>query len=129
MKEVTAAVIIEDCKVLVTRRGPAEKLAGFWEFPGGKVEQGESIFYCLEREILEELSINVVATEEIYRSLYKYEHGEFEIVAIKATIKSGEVSLDVHDKYAWVLGKDILDYEFLPADIPIAEYLLENGFI
>lgn len=58
MKDVTAAIIIENNKVLLTRRAPGEKHAGWWEFPGGKVEPGEPPENCLRRELREELEID-----------------------------------------------------------------------
>jgi 8-oxo-dGTP diphosphatase len=58
MKLVTAAIIRDGENILVVRRGPREKLAGFWEFPGGKVEHPETLQECLERELFEELDNN-----------------------------------------------------------------------
>ncbi|GAB6157839.1 hypothetical protein JCM39194_10390 [Desulfotomaculum varum] len=59
MKEVTAAIIINDGKVLIAKRAENQKLAGKWEFPGGKIESGETPEECLIREINEELGINI----------------------------------------------------------------------
>ncbi|EAX47152.1 NUDIX hydrolase [Thermosinus carboxydivorans Nor1] len=59
MKEVTAAIIINDGKVLIAQRAENQKLAGKWEFPGGKIESGETPEECLIREINEELGINI----------------------------------------------------------------------
>jgi mutator protein MutT len=59
-KIVTAAIVLQDNKVLLTRRAPGQSLEGYWEFPGGKVEEGESLQECLKREIFEELGVQVM---------------------------------------------------------------------
>lgn len=125
MKQVAVAIIIKDQKVLLSRRAPGEKLAGMWEFPGGKVEQNESLQECVVRELEEELSINVKADKIFTRSKYSYDHGEFDIVAINTTIIGGQIILSVHDKVNLVSFNDLLSYDLLPADIPIAEYIVK----
>lgn len=126
MKQVTAAIIIEDNKVLLTRRAPGEKLAGMWEFPGGKVESNESLQECVIRELKEELSLNVETDKIITRSVYNYDHGQFEIIAIRVTVIDGELQLSVHDKVTWVPFNELLSYDLLPADIPIAKAIIQN---
>ena len=59
-KIVTAAIVLQDNKVLLTRRALGQSLEGYWEFPGGKVEEGESLQECLKREIFEELGVQVM---------------------------------------------------------------------
>ena len=65
MKQVTAAIIIQNGNVLLTRRSPGESLPGYWEFPGGKIEDGETPQVCLERELKEELCITTKAGQII----------------------------------------------------------------
>lgn len=125
MKLVTAAIIYQDGKVLLTRRGPGEKLAGFWEFPGGKIENGETYQECLTREIKEELNLQIEVGEVLTTSTYKYEHGEIHLIALEAWILSGSIELTVHDKYEWVAPTDLVFYKLAPADIPIVEQLTE----
>ena len=72
MKQVTAAIIIRDGKVLLTRRKQGESLAGFWEFPGGKIEKGETPQECLERELKEELGLNTCAGDLLTECVYHY---------------------------------------------------------
>jgi len=126
MKLVTAAIIRDDENILVVRRGPGEKLAGFWEFPGGKVEHPETLQECLERELFEELDIATKVTDVVAVSDYKYETGAIKLVALKAEILHGEISLSVHDKLQWLTAREILDLKLAPADIPIAQALLEE---
>ena len=98
MKTVTAAIIIRDQKVLLTRRGPSEKLAGYWEFPGGKVEDGEALQECLGRELFEELGVAAVIGEVMAESEYHYDHGSFLLVGMYANLLSDGITLTVHDK-------------------------------
>lgn len=63
MKQVAAAIVFDDGKVLVTRRAAGQKLAGFWEFPGGKLEPGEDVQSCIVRELQEELGVASTAGE------------------------------------------------------------------
>jgi mutator protein MutT len=78
---VTAAIIQRKEYVLLARRSPGEKLAGFWEFPGGKVEDGETPEACLARELDEERRITVRIGAKCVESLHQYDHGSFRIVA------------------------------------------------
>ena len=124
MNEVTAAVIIENGSVLLTRRRSGEHLAGYWEFPGGKIEPGESPQRCLEREIVEELGIRIKAGGIITESAYTYDHGAIKLVAIESKVLGGTITLSVHDAYAWVPLDKILDYDLAPADIPVARKIM-----
>ena len=124
MKIVTAAIIRKGNKILVARRSPGEKLEGLWEFPGGKLEKGETLQECLERELEEEFGLTTKSGRELTSSIYKYEHGEFKIVTLESIVISGNIDLRVHDKVSWCLPEDLLNVELLPADIPIADYLI-----
>jgi len=126
MKIVTAAIIRDGENILVVRRGPAEKLAGFWEFPGGKVEQSETLQECLERELYEELKIETNVYDVVAISDYNYENGSIRLVALNAEILHGELTLSVHDTLMWLTPSEILNLKLAPADIPIAQALLEK---
>ena len=123
MKEVSAAIIIRDQKVLMARRAAGESLAGFWEFPGGKREADESIGDCLIREIREELALNIKVLGEFGVSDYQYPGGEIRLIGLLAEIKNGEISMTVHDAVEWIELRKVLDYKLAPADIPLAEKL------
>ena len=125
MKPVAAAIVARDGKVLITRRKNGEKLSGHWEFPGGKVEDGETPQECLERELQEELGVRATAGAMIAESEYHYEHGSFRILAVLATIEDKEFSLTVHDKADWVTPGALLQYKLAPADVPIAKYVAD----
>jgi 8-oxo-dGTP diphosphatase len=123
MRVVTAAIIISDQKVLLTRRGPSEKLAGYWEFPGGKVEDEETLEDCLRRELHEELGVEAVIGEVMAESEYHYDHGSFLLVGMYASLSSKDLKLTVHDQAEWVPVEDLLSYQLAPADIPLAKHL------
>jgi len=126
MKEVSAAIIIENDKVLLTRRAPNEKLAGYWEFPGGKREAGENIEECLVRELKEELDIEVGAFEIFGASEYQYDGGSILLIGVRARILNGTPTLSVHDAFEWVPLSLVHQYKLAPADIPLANKLLEE---
>jgi 8-oxo-dGTP diphosphatase len=126
MKVVTAAIIQDQGRFFVARRGPGEKLAGLWEFPGGKVEPGETLQESLKREIAEELGVEAIVGDVVTESHYKYEHGEILLVALQAEIKGKDIKLSVHDREDWLFPEQILALELAPADIPIAKFLMES---
>ena len=123
MKDVTAAVIIQDEKVLITRRAADQKHAGWWEFPGGKGEDGESPEACLRRELMEELGVDALIGDLFAESIFRYESGAIRLLAYRAEIISGEIRLSVHDECQWVSAEELAKYKLLPADRPIAEKL------
>jgi 8-oxo-dGTP diphosphatase len=126
MKVVTAAIIQDQGRFFVARRGPGEKLAGLWEFPGGKVEPGETLQESLKREIAEELGVEAIVGDVVTESHYKYEHGEILLVALQTEIMGKDIKLSVHDREDWLFPEQILALELAPADIPIAKFLMES---
>lgn len=115
MRQVAAAVIIEDGRIFLARRGPGEKLAGCWELPGGKIEAGETPQDCLERELREELEMDAKAGRVLARTVYDYEHGSFEILAIETT-RCSDFELSAHDRCDWAQIESLGQYELAPAD-------------
>jgi len=98
-------------------------MAHFWEFPGGKLEQGETPEDCLSREMREEFGIDVAVGEFFGESLYHYAYGSIRLLAYLVDWTSGEMSLIDHQDCRWVAFGDLDRYEFVPADIPFAERL------
>ena len=129
IKVVTAGIIVSEGKILLTRRGKNESVPGKWEFPGGKVEPGETVKQCLERELFEELHIATQSGETLGESVYKYDHGEFRLIAISSRIISGDIKLSVHDKYEWVELHDLLSFDLAPADLPLAKLIMEKHHV
>ncbi len=118
---VTAAIIIHQGNVLLARRRADAPYPLLWEFPGGKVEPMEDPSDCIVREIREELAMEV-AVEDIYDVVYhRYPERPVLVLAYRCIWTSGEViDLDVAE-HRWVSPESLLDYELLPADVPLAE--------
>ena len=122
--EVCAAVIVHQNKILLTLRPEDKRLGGYWEFPGGKIEAGESPQFALERELREELDIEIAVGALLETVHHCYEWGNVVILAYLCTWKSGEIKhLEVAD-HRWVAPENLLDYDILEADQPIIKKLL-----
>ncbi len=125
MKIVVAGIIRDRSGlVLLVRRGPEQSLGGYWEFPGGKLEVGETEQECLVRELNEELGIDVKVGQYVVKNDQNDSQGEFVLKAFEAVIERGEISLTVHDRLVWVEVANLLAYRLAPADIRIAGFLI-----
>jgi len=123
--EVCAAVIQHQNKILITLRPEDKRLGGYWEFPGGKIETGESPQTALIRELREELDIKIEVGALIETVHHCYEWGKVVILAYACTWKSGAIKhLEVSD-HRWVAAENLLDYDILAADQPIIKKLLK----
>lgn len=123
---VTAAVLIEDSRLLLARRAPHDRLAGCWELPGGKLESGESPQQCLARELREELAMTAEIGEVLAETVHEYAHGCFRMVALR-TVRLSGFELLVHDRLAWVARDEIGEYKLAPADLALVGQLIESG--
>lgn len=118
---VTAALIRDaQGRILVARRGPGRHLAGYWEFPGGKIEPGEAPEACLARELVEELGITCEVLGLRDTSVHTDELGTIELMAYDARWVEGVIVLSDHDAVEWVAPGDLPAIELAPADVPIA---------
>ncbi len=124
MKNVTAAIIEHDGRYLLARRAPEQNLAGYWEFPGGKVETDETFEDCLARELMEELNLETQVLDHFCDSVYHYDKGSINLVAYRVQILGGQMTLSVHDKVDWFKPQEMLTLNLAPADIPIAKRLV-----
>jgi 8-oxo-dGTP diphosphatase len=120
---VTAAVVIENGRVLITRRPEDKKYPGYWEFPGGKVDPGESPQVALVREMLEELDVHV-KVQGIFDVVYhRYDWGAVLILSYRCTIEKGTIrNLEVAE-HCWVCPEELAEFKILPADQPIIKKL------
>ncbi|MBP5605468.1 MAG: (deoxy)nucleoside triphosphate pyrophosphohydrolase [Ruminiclostridium sp.] len=122
MIQVTAAVIRDGEKVMICRRPQGKRFGGQWEFPGGKVEPGESLFDCIVRECQEELCILIEPQKEIV----SIEIGDYTLHFIEAVIVSGEVTLNEHEAVEWIRKDDIDRFEFCSGDRKALEFIWES---
>lgn len=119
--DVAAAIILKDGKVFAARRGPGLHMAGYWEFPGGKLEAGESPEACLSRELHEELGVKTLVGKYVGENLHDYGSKLVRLIAYQVDCVDGEFQLLAHDDLRW-LGADELDsVVWAPADIPLVE--------
>ena len=117
MKTVTAAIALRDGKVLLARRAAGQSQAGCWEFPGGKLEQGESLQDCLARELEEELNVAAIVGDVYAENIYHYDSGSIRLVGLFTEIPDIPCALNVHDEIEWVPLAHLTMYELAPADI------------
>ncbi len=123
-KEVVGGVFYQDGKVLIMRRASFLSWAGWWEFPGGKQEKGESREDCLARELKEELGIEAQVAEFLTENSHGYDFGTVHLSVYRVQSWAGDISLVVHDDMRWVPLKELADFpNLLPADIPVARAL------
>lgn len=113
-------------KVFVCRRKPEKSMGGFWEFPGGKVEEGESLEECLKRELVEELDMEVLVTSHFKTVIHDYGTFKVELISFLCEFEHSSYQLIDHDSYEWVQVSELLDKKLAPADVPIAECLIYN---
>jgi 8-oxo-dGTP diphosphatase len=114
--QVVGAAVVRDGRVLASRRtGPAH-LAGMWEFPGGKVEPGESDQQALERELTEELGVTAVVGERVGPELELSGTAVMRVYLV--TLVEGEPQLNDHDAHRWLTADELYDVPWIPADAP-----------
>jgi 8-oxo-dGTP diphosphatase len=118
---VAAGVIRKGDKLLLARRGPGDRTAGCWEFPGGTIEAGEEPEACLERELWEELGVRVRVTGRLGRSVHTGGDAPIELHFLEARIVAGKIRLRDHDAVAWVGPAELRDYRLAPADREFVE--------
>lgn len=123
---VTAAIMVNNGKIIIAKRKPSDKLPNKWEFPGGKIENNETPEQCLKRELKEEFDINVSVGEYLASSIYHYDHISIELLAYRTYWEGGNINLKEHDEFRWVSLKQLDEYDFAPADIPFVEKLREG---
>ena len=122
--DVVAAVIKKDNKIMIARRSAEKDLAGLWEYPGGKVEKGESDQESLKRELNEEFGVITNIKEFLTNSFYRYEKFNVNLKAYLVEHISGDFVLKDHDQIAWITNKNFNEFRFAPADLPINDYII-----
>lgn len=124
---VTAAVIYNSQNnILITMRPPGSQWGGYWEFPGGRIEDGETAQQALQREIKEELALAIVVEQRLYKKMFEYEDKYVDIVFYRCrpTVEAQTPqTLEVAD-WRWVQASELPAYKFPPADLAFIQFLL-----
>jgi 8-oxo-dGTP diphosphatase len=130
MKRVVAAVILKDGKVLVCQRTRHQTMPLKWEFPGGKIEEGEQPRDALRRELDEELGIDAKIGEEVLRMIHEYPGGgSVELRFFVVHDYRGEIENKIFRDVQWALRSELPKYDFLEADLPLVRDLAGGKII
>lgn len=125
--KVTAAIFRDGDKVLLMRRAVDQPMAGEWEYPGGKFEDGEDGPTCLHRELSEELGIDAQVGDIITIAKYTTDSGKVvELHTYEIKSYTGEIQLRVHDDMHWVVVSDLPAHPQLPADLIVSHLLFDS---
>ena len=123
MKRIAAAILRRNDKILICRRGPGGSCGYLWEFPGGKIEPGETGEDCAVRECREELGVEIQLQGLREETVYEYPDGPYGFAFYDGVIISGEPEKKVHLEIRWVSPEELTDFSFCPADRPMVERL------
>jgi 8-oxo-dGTP diphosphatase len=124
LRFVAAALIVRDGQILIGQRRPEQVMALKWEFPGGKIEPGETPQQALVRELQEELGITAVVGPAITRLRHNYRHGgavDLQFFAVREF--SGEIQNQIYNEVRWVDLSVLPEYDFLAADLALVRDL------
>lgn len=122
--QVCCAIIESDGKILIAQRSEKMNLALKWEFPGGKIEKGETAENCIVREIKEELGIDIKVKDRLKENVHDYGSRVIELIPFVCCVNGGKIKVLEHKNIIWDKAEKLNDLDFAGADIPIYnEYL------
>ena len=125
MINVVAAVIFnEDNKILIAQRNLKKSQGGLWEFPGGKIESGETREHAIVREIKEEMNIEIEVETYLAEKVFEYPEKTINLIALKCKIINGKITLNEHEDAKWINKNELTNYNFAPADRFIIEKII-----
>jgi len=125
---VTAGIVIDGGRILICQRHHSDAYGMQWEFPGGKVEEGEDLKTCLRRELAEELRIEAEIGEEVFRLRHRYPDRHVEVVFFEVRSFRGTVRNQVFEAVKWVSRASLSEFDFLEADRELVRRI-SNGEI
>jgi 8-oxo-dGTP diphosphatase len=121
--KVTAGIIETSGLVLIARRKPGKHMGGKWEFPGGKIEPGETPEQSLERELAEELDVQAHVGRFLCQAFYEGEGVSLELLVYRVDGVHGVPALREHEELRWVRPDELLSYDLADSDRAVAERL------
>lgn len=126
--EVAAAIIWHQGKILISQRDANSHLPGYWEFPGGKRERGESFEECLVREINEELNVRITVRGLFDTIVYEYPEKQVTLKFFWCDYSEGELMPLGCLQFRWVSPQELAQYRFPPANEPIVKRIVNAEF-
>lgn len=127
LRQVAAALIKKDGKYLICQRSAEDECGLLWEFPGGKLEEGETLEECIIREIKEELDLDIRVLGVFTTNIYRFDGKEILFTVFNAEIVGGDMKLKEHNDARWVTLEEMKSYKFMPADVVFVEKLLNEN--
>jgi 8-oxo-dGTP diphosphatase len=121
---VVGAVIVRDGAILCAQRGADSSLPGMWEFPGGKIEPGETPRAALEREIHEELACEIDVGDVLTTTAHPYDFGDVTLTTFWCELRSGAPKLTEHSEVRWLHPAELGSLKWAPADVPAVRAIM-----
>lgn len=124
---VAAGIITEGSRVLIAKRSFRGFMGGMWEFPGGKIETGETPSECLARELAEELAVKAAKMSYFDSSFYEYGSRRILLIGLRVEELSCPPIPIEHEEIAWIELSDLHSVQLAPADVPFARRLIRTA--
>lgn len=122
---VVCAIILKNSQVLAVKRSEKQRLPGFWEFPGGKVEFEETQKNAIIREIEEELHVNVIPIMTLTHVWWQDEKNLIRLIPIVCELTDGEIKLQEHAEFRWLSYHELAQLNWAPADIAVVKQVAD----
>ncbi|GFR34359.1 (deoxy)nucleoside triphosphate pyrophosphohydrolase [Thermobrachium celere] len=124
---VTAAIIENEGKILITQRKKEKHGGLLWEFPGGKLEEGEDPKECIVREIKEELNIEIEVVDIFDVVFHRYTEFNMLMLVYRCRLLGGEITAKEVEDFRWVIPLELNEYNFLEADVGVVEKIITKN--
>lgn len=126
-RDVAAGLIMCGGKILIGQRKHGKSLEYKWEFPGGKLEEGETLEECLARELMEEMGLKIHVGKPFVTTSYDYDFGTIVLHSFWADCQNQNIPAVLeHEQYKWVDFSELPQYDFAPADKPVIAAILDS---
>ncbi len=122
---VSCAIIEREGRILAAQRSELMSMPLKWEFPGGKIREGELPDSCLERELVEEMGIQVSVRNPLPTTTHHYPSFTITLYPFVCSIRSGEITLHEHAACIWLTPEELASLDWAAADVPVVENYLE----